>query len=942
VAKKLVVEIVGDSSSLEKAFKSSASASNSLGKTFVSLGKVAALAGAAIGVAAVVGIKKSVEAASSLEESINAVNVVFGKASKQVLAFGRGAAQEVGLSMRQLNELVTPIGASLLNVGYSADEAAKASIDLTKRAADMASVFNTTVPEALQAIQSGLRGEADPLEKFGVGLTAVAVNAEAMSLGLAKSEKALTAQDKAQARVNLLMKQTQRLQGDFKNTSDSLANAQRIIGAEWENISASLGAKFLPVVARAASGVATFLGEFDKAQGASAKLDVIWQTVQGTGQKLIEALRKAVAGIDWVAVWAAATGMAAGFGAQLQTQLGDVDWTAVGDRIINGLVAAMQGTAELAKAFADTVTQSFNQIPWDQLGATMAPGLITLVGTAITLALDPSFWIKHWELALSIALVAFGGAIGKFVGKAATVALGPLRNLGDDLIGFLATAINNALPKLGPIIIGGISIAINLTLRALGGLWGKIDDLIAKLAGRLGPLLSNILKVGFVLAGVNAIEGLLSGLSQKIGQVLSWIQGLRPRIVGAFGDAGSWLYAAGAAILQGLWDGLKSKWDAVAGWLGGLGGQIRALKGPPGKDAVLLHDIGQLIMGGLENGMKIGWGKIEQLLEGLSPKMKEKVGGVVDAMTQAVTDKQGAFTSAFDALVSNALSAFDKITSEFETKTEKALRKQDERAAAQALKQAKTDAERGLAEAQLAFSIIPVTDTAALGKATQDILAAQEALRIAEEAITRVRLEKKAAQERKAENERRERERVAFETQARNLETAWNNQEISTAEFHKRMIALFKKFEIPVGKAAQRLGASIAKGLNDSLADVEAAAEAVASAIEKRMNRIKVIVTIGVHGSDDGGDQHRQHGGPVRAGSPYIVGEAGPELFVPSSSGTIHTAGATARMAGGGPTIVQLNFHGPTVGTSRDFEDTVRRALYDISRRNPGTGLALA
>jgi hypothetical protein len=83
-------------------------------------------------------------------------------------------------------------------------------------------------------------------------------------------------------------------------------------------------------------------------------------------------------------------------------------------------------------------------------------------------------------------------------------------------------------------------------------------------------------------------------------------------------------------------------------------------------------------------------------------------------------------------------------------------------------------------------------------------------------------------------------------------------------------------------------------------------------------------------------------GGPVRAGSPYIVGEAGPELFVPSSSGTIHTAGATARMAGGGPTIVQLNFHGPTVGTSRDFEDTVRRALYDISRRNPGTGLALA
>ena len=31
----------------------------------------------------------------------------------------------------------------------------------------------------------------------------------------------------------------------------------------------------------------------------------------------------------------------------------------------------------------------------------------------------------------------------------------------------------------------------------------------------------------------------------------------------------------------------------------------------------------------------------------------------------------------------------------------------------------------------------------------------------------------------------------------------------------------------------------------------------------------------------------RQHGGPVSGGSPYVVGEAGPEIFVPSSSGSV-------------------------------------------------------
>ncbi len=942
MARKLVVEIVGDSSSLERAFKDSSKAGNSLGRSMKSLGKVAALAGVAIGAAAVVGIKKAVVSASNLEEQINKTRVVFGKSGPEVEKWAKGLSANFGLSQRAALEAAGTYGNMLVPMGFAREEAAGMSKRFVELAGDMASFNNASPEETLDALRAGLAGETEPLRRFGVFLNDARIKAQAMEMGLYSGKGALDAHSKAAASAAIIMKDTADTQGDFARTSDSLANAQRTIGASFENISASLGSKFLPIVARAATGFAGFLAEFDKAQGAKAKLDVIWDTLSATGQKVVDALRKAVAGIDWVAVWAGATGIAAGFAVQFQTQLEGVDWTAVGDRIITGLVAAMEKTAELAKALADTVTESFNSIPWDQLGATMAPGLITMVGTAITLALDPVFWIKHWELALSIALVAFGGAIGKFAGRAAGLALAPLRNLGDDLIGFLATAINNALPRLGPIIIGGIAIAINLTLRALGGLWGKIDDLIAKLAGRLGPLLSNILKVGFVLAGVNAIEGLLSGLTSKIGQVLSWIQGLRPRIVGAFGDAGSWLYAAGAAILQGLWDGLMSKWNAVAGWLSGLGGQIRALKGPPAKDAALLVDIGELIMGGLEKGMNVGWGKVEKMLEGLSPKLKEKVGGLIDAMNQAVTDKQGAFASTFDGLVSNALTAFDKITAEFETRTERAIRKQDEAAAAADRQQAKREAEKGLQAAQVAFSLIPITDTEALGKATQDILAAQQALAAAEEAILRAKQEKRAAKERAEYEAQRERQRVAFETQLANLERSYANQEISTAEFHKRMIALFKKFEIPVGKAAQRLGASIAKGLNDAMADIESAAEALAVAIEKRLSRIKVIINVGVHGSDDGRPPGRAIGGPVRAGKPYIVGEAGPELFVPSNSGTIHTAGATARMAGGGPTIVQLNFHGPTVGTSRDFEDTVRRALYDISRRNPGTGLALA
>ena len=51
----------------------------------------------------------------------------------------------------------------------------------------------------------------------------------------------------------------------------------------------------------------------------------------------------------------------------------------------------------------------------------------------------------------------------------------------------------------------------------------------------------------------------------------------------------------------------------------------------------------------------------------------------------------------------------------------------------------------------------------------------------------------------------------------------------------------------------------------------------------------------------------RATGGPVTGGSPYIVGERGPELFVPTAAGRIET------MAGGqrGPVAVTINVAAP-------------------------------
>lgn len=204
---------------------------------------------AAAGAAFAIGsfANQSVKDASNLEESINAVQVTFGDAADEIFKFGQTAVETAGLSRRAVNQAAVPIGAQLQNMGFAANEAADETINLTKRAADMASVFNEDVEDVLLAIQSGLRGQTEPLTRFGVDLTEAQVRSVALSEGIIEVDRELTQQEKTLARVAALYKQTDKVQGDFKNTSDSHANSMRILNQRFENVRAELGVKLIPI-----------------------------------------------------------------------------------------------------------------------------------------------------------------------------------------------------------------------------------------------------------------------------------------------------------------------------------------------------------------------------------------------------------------------------------------------------------------------------------------------------------------------------------------------------------------------------------------------------------------------------------------------------------------------------------------------------------------------
>jgi hypothetical protein len=256
-ARELGRAVDGGSGSAGKAFESAERKASGLRGTLTRIGEVAGGVLAAevvqsLGQRAIQLVQSTTQAASSLGESVNAVKRTFGAAGDEIVDWGEKNAASFGLSQRAFNQMAVPLGAMLKNQGLSLDEVGTQVVKLTERAADMASVFDTDVASVLAAIQAGLRGEADPLERFGVGLSAAAVDARALADSGKTLTSELTTQEKALARLNVIYDQTATTAGDFEATSDSLANAQRQAAAHIENAQAKLGEMFIPVMAKAA------------------------------------------------------------------------------------------------------------------------------------------------------------------------------------------------------------------------------------------------------------------------------------------------------------------------------------------------------------------------------------------------------------------------------------------------------------------------------------------------------------------------------------------------------------------------------------------------------------------------------------------------------------------------------------------------------------------
>lgn len=572
--RKIEVAILGDASSLQRAFGKAGQSGSRFGRAMGGFAKTGVTALVAFGVAAGAAGIKAVGLASDAEEVASKMGVVFGKQlpglNRELDAF----AAATGASRYELRQQAADMGALLGPMLGSKKAAADMSAQTVKLATDLGSFNNVPTADALEAIRAGLVGETEPLRKFGVLINEAAIQEEAYRAGIAKRGAELTEQQKVQARYNLIMRQTKQAQGDAERTSGSMANQIKRLRNSLTDTATEIGRALLPAALKLVTWVnANLPSMLATGRRVFAGLSNVWRSQ----------LRPALSAI----------GVAIGAVAAAARRY----WPVVRDAAV-AVVRWYQ--SNLAPTISAVI--GFVRGLWQRFGADIlrvarqAFGVVsTIVGTAmrnvkavieLVLAVIRGDWGAAWNalktivsntvrgfLAILRGLAPLAGNLARLAGRAIAAGI----QAGLALLGRLAASIVSRLA-------GAISTAASWALSAaadigrrivtgiLNGLGGLASALKSKLEGTLRSTLSSLNPFspvehgGEVYIGKPIVEGAAKGVTRAAGKLKA---ALSATVVQAVRDAKQNLTGLTGQLAGSIGQGIDARASRDIGALAG-------------------------------------------------------------------------------------------------------------------------------------------------------------------------------------------------------------------------------------------------------------------------------------------------------------------------------------------------------------------------------------
>lgn len=577
----LIVEIFGDA----KQF--AAELDKAAGKTR-QFGRVAGLAGLALGGLLAFGLEKSAKAAMEGQADQARLDAALQTTHQSVKAMAP-ALEEAEAASRKLGFADNDTRLSLARLEVATGSTKKATSDLAL-AEDISRLKKVDLATATQTLTSTLGGNARAAKSLGIILMPVTSNMDALKEKYKLLGESIPVADKAQA--SFLDKQataqkaiaavTEKVKGQAAAYADTAQGGMAKFQAETQRLEEVFGNLLLPAITAVSEKLATFAQFLSEHTTTAEVLGVALAALSVTliAISIASTISAAAAGIATAATaaWTAAQWL-------LNVAL-DANPIGIVVIAIAALVAGIVLAYEHSATFRAIVT-----------------GALNAVKAAANDVLD--FFRDNWK---TIALLISGPFLPLVV--LATNAFGIRSALIDAFHAILST-----VTSVVDTIVGAVTRAFH--------------DTVAAITGAVGSALGAASSVGHaILSGVeNGMAGIGTGIAQAFNAVVAFMRSVPGRIVDALGDLSGLLFNAGSAIIGGLISGLTSRLGEVEHLAGSIAGKIASLKGPIEYDRTLLVPHGQAIIEGLRSGMESGLPGLYGSVSGIAPSIGASLGG---------------------------------------------------------------------------------------------------------------------------------------------------------------------------------------------------------------------------------------------------------------------------------------------------------------------------
>lgn len=509
--------------------------------------------------------KQSMEYAAEAEQSYGAVESIFHEHADQINNASKKAAESIGISAHAFREQSAYMGAMLKNQGVPMDELADKTQELMGLGADLAATYGGKTSDAIEALGAMLRGETDPMEKYGVAIKEADIKARMAADGLDKLEGEAEKQARTQTLLKLAFEQTADAQGQSQREFEtSAARAQRAQAA-MDDMRESVGSLLLPVMGSLA-------GVMQSVSERAAKHPKVFLAVAGAVGTLSAAIVGAATIAPILTAWSAAA-TAAG-----TSMMGLATSTVAAIAPLAAVVAAVAAAGAALWAFF-TKTEVGRGL-WDKFVGALKDGwgwisgvfatgwdwLVDKIGAFFGWFSDA--WNGLWDLFVNRDYTAvlkdvFGwdedSAAVDYIFRirdAFSELMGKFREVGDLASGVWDILFHGDYTGL-PFGLDEDSGVVDFLFdirEAVQDLWEYLQEKRDQLAAMLQPVIG-------ILSGV--MRDVVSSLGDTLGSLWDSLQSIGESLGSALGSVAVSLFESLVSVIQSLWKAFQSLWEAV-------------------------------------------------------------------------------------------------------------------------------------------------------------------------------------------------------------------------------------------------------------------------------------------------------------------------------------------------------------------------------------------